>query len=89
MSTPHVFSVTSAKPSLTDDQGARNRQYLVSMSIRVACFLGAVAVEGWLRWTLFVGAVVLPWFAVVIANAGREERAGVRLPMQGVPTELH
>jgi len=25
-----------------------------------------------LRWTLIVGAVVLPYFAVVIANAGRE-----------------
>ena len=28
--------------------------------------------EGVLRWVLIVGAVVLPYFAVVIANAGRE-----------------
>ena len=28
--------------------------------------------DGALRWTLIVGAVVLPYFAVVIANAGRE-----------------
>jgi hypothetical protein len=28
--------------------------------------------HGILRWVLIVGAVALPYFAVVIANAGRE-----------------
>ena len=31
--------------------------------------------EGALRWSLIFGAVVLPYFAVVIANAGRERGA--------------
>jgi hypothetical protein len=45
------------------------------MSIRVVCFLGAVLIDHWTRWVLLVGAVVLPYVAVVLANAGRE-RAG-------------
>lgn len=50
----------------------RTRRYLVQMSIRVVCFIGAVAIDHWSRWLLLVGAVVLPYVAVVLANAGRE-----------------
>jgi hypothetical protein len=42
------------------------------MGIRTACVLGAILVPGWPRWVLLAGAVVLPYLAVVIANAGRE-----------------
>ena len=42
------------------------------MSVRVVCFLGAVLIDHWTRWVLLVGAVVLPYVAVVLANAGRE-----------------
>lgn len=42
------------------------------MSIRMACFVGAVLVDHWTRWLLLAGAVVLPYVAVVLANAGRE-----------------
>ncbi|MBU6146756.1 MAG: DUF3099 domain-containing protein [Actinomycetales bacterium] len=67
-----VFAITTAAPSLGDDQAARTRRYLVSMGIRVGCFIGAILADGWLRWALVVGAIVLPYIAVVIANAGRE-----------------
>lgn len=42
------------------------------MGLRTACFVGGVLADGVLRWTLIFGAVALPYFAVVIANAGRE-----------------
>ncbi len=42
------------------------------MGIRTACFLGAVLAAGWLRWSLVAAALVLPYLAVVLANAGRE-----------------
>ena len=42
------------------------------MSIRVVCFLGAVLIDHWTRWLLLVGAVVLPYVAVLLANAGGE-----------------
>jgi len=67
-----VFVITGAAPGLSDDQSGRTRRYLLSMGIRVGCFLGAIVAEGWLRWALVIGAIVLPYVAVVVANAGRE-----------------
>ncbi len=47
------------------------------MGSRTACVLGAILVPGWPRWVLIAGAVVLPYFAVVIANAGKtRDRSG-------------
>jgi DUF3099 family protein len=48
-------------------------RYFWQMGIRMACFLGAIFLaDGWLRWVLLVGAVVLPYSAVLFANAGRD-----------------
>jgi hypothetical protein len=69
---PEVFSISRVETSLTEDQSGRQRRYLYSMGLRTACFVGGIMAEGALRWILIVGAVVLPYFAVVIANAGRE-----------------
>lgn len=68
-----VYSITSAPEPLADDQSRRMTRYLVQMGIRVVCFLGAIFLaDGWLRWVLVVGAVVLPYSAVLFANAGRD-----------------
>lgn len=67
------ISITGAQVSLTQDQKARTRRYLVSMAIRTVCFIGAIIASGWLRWALVFGAVVLPYVAVVMANAGRKQ----------------
>ncbi len=52
-------------------------KYLVMMGIRVACFAAMVLVTpyGWYTWLFAVGAVVLPYIAVVIANVGQSGRA--------------
>lgn len=42
------------------------------MGIRTACVLAAIVVPGWPRWVFLAGAVILPYLAVVVANAGRE-----------------
>ncbi|WP_068266759.1 DUF3099 domain-containing protein [Janibacter limosus] len=70
---PHqsVPSVTTAPISLHDEQIGRMRQYLATMALRTACFVGAYFFEGWLRWVCVALAVVLPYFAVVIVNAVR------------------
>ncbi len=52
-----------------DDQGQRVRRYLLTMGIRVVCGALALVTEGWLRWTFVTFAVVLPYIAVVMANA--------------------
>jgi Protein of unknown function (DUF3099) len=44
------------------------------MAIRMICFGLALVSEGVLQWAFLIGSLVLPWIAVVIANAGRENR---------------
>jgi hypothetical protein len=78
-----VFSVTGLPTSLQDDQDERMRRYLVSMGIRTICFiLAVIALAGlhWtlIGWTLVVAAVILPYIAVVMANATRS-RLGTTL----------
>ncbi|GAA6526782.1 DUF3099 domain-containing protein [Intrasporangium sp. DVR] len=76
-----VHTVTSAPSSPADDQSQRVRRYLTMMGIRIAC-LGLIFVtEGWLRWAAIVGAVVLPYFAVVTANAVRPSQSGAIEPV--------
>ena len=67
-----VTRITTAATPLADDVAQRTRRYLVQMTVRVVCFIGAVALDHWTRWLLLAGAVVLPYVAVVLANAGRE-----------------
>jgi Protein of unknown function (DUF3099) len=69
-----VFSVTGLPASLEDDRRRRMRRYLLSMGIRTACFILAVVALGVLHWTvvgwgLVIAAVILPYIAVVVANA--------------------
>lgn len=68
--------ITSAPPSLSDDQHKRMRNYGIQMGIRVAAFAVLVPlwahIPVWLGFTLAAAATVLPGFAVVGANAGRE-----------------
>jgi hypothetical protein len=67
-----VFDITSAQNALTRDQAARQKRYFISMMIRTACFILTVILPNPWRWIALAGAVTLPYFAVVIANAGRE-----------------
>lgn len=64
--------ITAVAEPLAVDLARRSRRYLIQMSIRVVCFLAAVVVDHWSRWVLLLAAVVLPYVAVVLANAGRE-----------------
>jgi hypothetical protein len=69
---PTAYDITSAPTSLTNDQAARQRRYFFSMMIRTGCFILTVILPSPYRWFALLGAVTLPYFAVVIANAGRE-----------------
>ena len=62
--------ITTAAASRNDDIRARQRRYLFSMGIRTVCFVAAVIVgQGLAMWVLIAAAVVLPYVAVVMANA--------------------
>jgi len=71
-----VHVVTQARRSLSDDIAYRQRRYLLMMGIRAVCFVIAVLLFlhhfGWLTAIPAVGAIFIPYFAVVFANGGRE-----------------
>ena len=69
---PEVHSISGVTAGLSTDQSARQRRYFISMMIRTACFILAVVLPNPYRWFAIAGAVLLPYIAVVVANAGRE-----------------
>ncbi|RLV48761.1 DUF3099 domain-containing protein [Nocardioides mangrovicus] len=71
-----VVEITSAAPSRDVDIRIRQRRYLFSMALRTMCFVGAIVTQGWVRWTLVAGAIVLPYVAVVMANAASPQLPG-------------
>jgi hypothetical protein len=66
-------SITTARASRSSEIRHRQNRYLLSMGIRTACFIGAVVATGVLRWTLVLAAFVLPYIAVVMANASERK----------------
>ena len=64
--------ITSAQSSHSERIHGRQTRYLISMGVRTVCFVLAVVTDGTLRWVFIVAAVVLPYFAVVVANASGE-----------------
>ena len=71
-----VHLVTQARRPLSEDIAYRQRRYLLTMALRAICFGVAVLMfvnhAGWLTAIPAVGAIFLPYIAVVMANAGRE-----------------
>ncbi|MGN0063117.1 MAG: DUF3099 domain-containing protein [Nocardioides sp.] len=76
-----VVRITSAPTSRADDLGARQRRYMFSMAIRMICVVAAVVVgPGPLRWVALLGAVFLPYVAVVMANANESRSEKFEVP---------
>ncbi|MEU8032368.1 DUF3099 domain-containing protein [Streptomyces sp. NPDC049099] len=70
-----VFRITGARTGLAEDVRSRQRRYVISMTIRTASVILAVSLWNVERYVAFVALVLgalLPYVAVVIANAGRE-----------------
>ena len=63
-------SVTSIGVSPEEERRGRVVKYTVAMSVRVVCLIvGVMFPGGIVMWVAFAGAILLPYFAVVIANA--------------------
>ncbi|MGC5166035.1 DUF3099 domain-containing protein [Luteimicrobium sp. DT211] len=78
-----VVSITSAPESRHDEQSRRMRVYAIQMAVRLLCFLGAILVPSWpVRIVLIVGAVVLPYTAVIFANASGQRRGSDSVGME-------
>ncbi|MGQ4732491.1 DUF3099 domain-containing protein [Streptomyces sp. Ju416(a)] len=84
-----VIRITGARQGLTEDVRGRQRRYVISMSVRtVSVVLAAVLwnVERHVAIVALVLGVLLPYVAVVIANAGRENVTS--LPTTFVPMPM-
>ena len=89
MAKSDAVRITTARSSAAEDMRSRQRRYAISMTIRLVCFVGAVAVgPGVLRWVLVAAAVFLPLFAVVMANANDQRDDGFSLPTNAGAHEL-
>src|SRR5215472_1363054 len=70
-----AYLVTEARQSRSEEISQRERRYFAMMGIRVVCFVLAVTLLlnhlGWFAVLPAIGAIVLPYFAVVVANARR------------------
>jgi hypothetical protein len=71
-----VHLVTQARRPLSEDIRYRQHRYLIMMGIRTICFAIALALfVAHLRLLILipaVGAIIIPYIAVIFANGGRE-----------------
>jgi len=82
-----VFRITGARQSLQDDVRGRQRRYIISMSVRTVSVVLAAClwnVERHVAMVALALGILLPYIAVVVANAGRENAPG--LPSTFVPS---
>jgi Flp pilus assembly protein TadB len=71
--------VTTAPISPAVERRARERRYLITMGVRVVAFVVAIIfATGWIRVIAIILALVLPWVAVIAANAGPKRTVGER-----------
>lgn len=78
-----AIRITTAAGNRADDIRARQKRYLLSMSLRTLCFVGAIIASmvglNWLWPFLIAGAIILPYIAVVMANAAANLSDGFKL----------
>lgn len=63
--------ITEAPVNVEDEFAHRRKRYLITMIVRALCVVGAAStyqISGWIACGFVVGAMVLPWCAVLIAN---------------------
>jgi uncharacterized membrane protein YgcG len=71
-----VHLVTQARRPMSEDITYRQHRYLLMMGIRTICFAIAIVLfVAHLKWLILipaVGAILIPYIAVIFANGGRE-----------------
>ena len=82
---PAPIRITTASAGAAEDIASRQKRYLIAMGVRTVCFLVVAGLAithlgpGWLPWIFVVGAVLLPYVAVVMANAANTKSDGFEL----------
>jgi len=81
-------NITSMPETAEEERAARVRNYVIMMVIRTVCFAALIWVRGPWMLVFAAGAIFLPYFAVVLANASRgRKRVAVQAPSAIVRVE--
>lgn len=79
-------AITDLPSSPDAERRTRMIRYSLAMGIRMVCIALVIVVPDWWRLVPAIGAIVLPYFAVVIANnASRRTAGSVMRPGSIVP----
>ena len=75
---PEPVRITTATTGHSADIRSRQRRYVISMAVRTVCFVLAVVFRHVqpLMWAFIVASFLLPYVAVVMANAGSSGESG-------------
>jgi len=82
VSKPPSSAITSLPTSPDDERRARMIKYAAAMGIRMICIAACFVTPGWWMLLPALGAIALPYFAVIAANTvvnrsgGTVERPG-------------
>jgi len=68
-------TITTLPPSPEAERRSRMIKYTIAMSIRVACIFALLFVQGWWVLVFAIGAICLPYIAVVLANVSGPTRS--------------
>lgn len=70
-------SITSLPQSPDEERHGRMVRYGVAMGVRMVCVILAIVLHGWFQLVAVAGAIILPYFAVVIANVSMRHAGAV------------
>ncbi|WP_298122385.1 DUF3099 domain-containing protein [uncultured Aurantimicrobium sp.] len=69
-------SATSLPLAPIDERRIRMIKYSIAMGIRMACIIAMLFVSGWWLVICATGAIVLPYFAMIVANVKMAPKQG-------------
>lgn len=75
-----ISSITALPKSPQEDRHDRMVKYCIAMGVRLVCIALCFIVHGWWLAVFAIGAIVLPYFAVVLANVGHQPAGSVVRP---------
>ena len=81
-------SITSLPASPDEERHQRMIKYSLAMGVRMVCIILVFFVEGWWQLIMIIGALVLPYIAVVLANVRSTTQADVERPISRVPARI-
>jgi len=88
VSKPQSSTITSLPTSPDDERRARMIKYAAAMAVRMVCIGACFVTPGWWMLVPALGAIVLPYFAVIAANTvvasggTTVERPGALIPLR-------